>query len=132
QVFKKYLPKPKTKKQPPKVVFVNTDFDEIVKSIYDRGLNLTEDYSDWLRVCYAIVSKYGDSNTGRDHFDTLSRNSSKSNPEDCRRQYDACLHTHSEGKSKTSSINFIYWLAKQSGIETYSIETKDVIRSTTS
>jgi len=133
QLFKKYLPKAKTtKKQPPKVVFVNTDFDQIVKAIYDRGLNLTEDYSDWLRVCYAIVSEYGDSNTGRDHFDTLSRNSSKYNPEDCRRQYDACLRTHNERKAKTSTINFIYWLAKQNGIETYSIETKDVIRAASS
>lgn len=132
QVFKKYLPKPRTKKQPPKIVFVNTDFDMIVKSIYDRGLNLTEDYSDWIRVCYALVSEFGDSNQGREHFDTLSRNSSKYNSEDCRRQYDACLRTHNEGKANTSTINYIYWLARQNGIETYSIETKDVIRAAAS
>jgi hypothetical protein len=132
QVFKKYPPKPKTKKQPPKVVFVNTDFDQIVKSIYDRGLNICEDYGDWLRVCYAIVSEYGDSQTGRDHFDTLSRHSSKYNQKDCEKQYSACLKNHNSNRQKQSTINYIYWLAKQNGIETYSVETKDVIRAAAS
>lgn len=132
QVFKKYLPKPKQRKQPPKVVFVNTDFDQIVKSIYDRGLNICEDYGDWLRVCYAIVSEYGDSQTGRDHFDTLSRHSSKYNQKDCQKQYDVCLKHHNENKKKQSTINFIYYLAKQNGIETYSVETKEVIRAAAS
>lgn len=132
QVFKKYLPKPKQIKQQQKVVFVNTDFDQIVKSIYDRGLNICEDYSDWLRVCYAIVSEYGDSNTGREHFDTLSRHSSKYSEADCRKQYDVCLRNHNDSKRKQSTINYIYWLAKQNGIETYSIETKEVIRAAAS
>lgn len=132
QVFKKYLPKPKKQKQPDKVVFVNSDFDQIVKSIYDRGLNLCEDYGEWLRICYALVSEYGKSQTGKDHFDTLSRNSSKYNKQDCEKQYDVCLKSHSESKKKVSTINYIYWLAKQNGIETYSIETKEVIRATSS
>lgn len=132
QVFKKYLPKPKKQKQPDKIVFVNADFDNIVKSIYDRGLNLCEDYSEWLRICYALVSEYGKSQTGIDHFDTLSRNSSKYNKNDCEKQYEVCLKSHSENKSKVSTINYIYWLAKQNGIETYSIETKEVIRATSS
>lgn len=131
-VFKKYLPKPKKTKQQQKVVFVNTDFDQIVKSIYDRGLNICEDYSDWLRVCYAIVSEYGDTETGRDHFDTLSRHSSKYNPKDCVKQYNACLRNHNDSKKKVSTIAFIYDIAKRNGIETYSIETKEVIRSAAS
>lgn len=131
-VFKKYLPKPKKAKQQQKVVFVNTDFDQIVKSIYDRGLNICEDYSDWLRVCYAIVGEYGDTNTGREHFDTLSRHSSKYNPKDCAKQYAACLKNHKDSKTKVSTISFIYDIAKRNGIETYSIETKEVIRSAAS
>ena len=131
-VFKKYLPKPKKTKPSPKVVFVNTDFDQIVKSIYDRGLNLCEDYGEWLRVCYALVSQYGDGETGKNHFDTLSRPSSKYNEKDCKRQYDVCLKNHNEGKKKQSTINYIYYLAKQNGIETYSVETKDVIRAASS
>lgn len=130
--FKKYLPKPKQKKQPQKVVFVNTDFDNIVKSIYDRGLNICEDYGEWLRVCYAIVSEYGDSRTGRDHFDTLSRHSSKYNEKDCTKQYDVCLSSHKDSKAKLSTISHIYDIARRNGIETYSIETKDVIRAASS
>lgn len=132
QVFKKYLPKPKVQKQPPKVVYVETDFDNIIKSIYDRGLNLCEDYGEWLRICYALVSHHGDTETGRTHFDLLSRHSSKYNEADCRKQYDVCLRNHNDGKRKQSTINYIYWLAKQNGIETYSAETKEVIRAAAS
>lgn len=131
-VFKKYLPKPKQQKQPPKIVFVETDFDAIIKSIYDRGLNLCEDYREWLRICYALVSHHGDTETGRDHFDLLSRHSSKYNQTDCRKQYDVCLRNHNDGKRKQSTVNYIYWLAKQNGIETYSLETKEVIRAAAS
>lgn len=132
QVFKKYLPKPKQQKQPPKVVYVETDFDNIIKSIYDRGLNLCEDYGEWLRICYALVSHHGDTETGRTHFDLLSRHSSKYNEADCRKQYDVCLRNHNDSKRKQSTINYIYWLAKQNGIETYSAETKEVIRAAAS
>lgn len=132
QVFKKYLPKPKQQKQPPKVVYVETDFDNIIKSIYDRGLNLCEDYGEWLRICYALVSHHGDTETGRTHFDLLSRHSSKYNEANCRKQYDVCLRNHNDGKRKQSTINYIYWLAKQNGIETYSMETKEVIRAAAS
>lgn len=132
QVFKKYLPKPKVQKQPPKVVYVETDFDNIIKAIYDRGLNLCEDYREWLRICYALVSHHGDTETGRTHFDLLSRHSSKYNEADCRKQYDVCLRNHNDSKRKQSTINYIYWLAKQNGIETYSAETKEVIRAAAS
>ena len=43
-----------------------------------------------------------------------------------------CLKAHSDEKKKVSTINYIYWLAKQHGIEAYSVETKEVIRATTS
>lgn len=129
KLFKKYLPKPKVAKQLPKIVFVNSDFDRIVKEMYDRGINVCEDYRDWIRVCFALVSEFGDTATARAHFDTLSRLSSKYNEKDCQHQYDVCVKAHTDNKSKISTINYIYWLAKQHGIETYSVETKEVIRA---
>src|SRR5690606_15177600 len=130
-VFKKYLPKPKVQKTQ-KVVFVKNDFDYIVKTMYDRGINICEDYSQWIAVCFAIVSEYGDSNVGRSHFDTLSSLSSKYNEKDCKKQYDTCLKAHSESKKKVSTIAMIYHIAKQNGIEFYSEQTKEIIRTTSS
>ena len=113
RIFKKYPPKPRSRKQPPKVVFVDSDFARIVNELYSRGINICEEYGEWLRVCYAIVSEYGDSNEGRTYFDMLSRLSSKYNEKDCMRQYDVCLRHHSDQKQKVSTINYIYWQGEE-------------------
>src|SRR5690606_142493 len=66
------------------------------------------------------------------HFDTLSSLSSKYNEKDCKKQYDTCLKAHSESKKKVSTIAMIYHIAKQNGIEFYSEQTKEIIRTTSS
>lgn len=131
-LFKKYPPKPKVKKNPPPVAFVDSDFGNIVKSLYDRGINLCETYGDWLRVCFAIVSEYGNTSEGLEYFDTLSKLGSKYNAQDCEKQYKVCLASHSESKSKKTDIQYIYEKASMYGIETYSEETKEVVRATSS
>ena len=127
--FKKYLPKKKEPKHP-KVLVIKTDFDSMIKQMDDKGLNLCEDYSDWVRICYALVSEFQEQ--GRDHFHTLSSTSSKYNSIDCDGQFDACLKNHNESKAKKSSIGTIYFHAKQNGIEIYTEHTKSIARFTTS
>ena len=127
--FKKYLPKKKEQKHP-KVMFIKTDFDAMIKQMDDKGLNLCEDYSDWVRICYALVSELQEQ--GRDHFHTLSSHSSKYNSLDCDSQFDACLKNHNETKAKKSSIGTIYFHAKQNGIDVYSEHTKAIARYATS
>lgn len=130
-VFKKYLKKEK-QKTIKKVVFVQSDFDDVVKQLYDRGINICEDYKSWVSVCYALVSEFGDTAIGRNHFDTLSAISSKYHEGDCKKQYDSCVRSHDSSKGKVASIDLIYYHAKQRGIETYSQETKEIIRSASS
>lgn len=130
-VFKKYLPKKKDVKVK-KVVFVSSDFSQIIKDMYDRGVNITETYQEWVSVCFALVSEFGNSNEGRDYFDSLSRNSTKYNAEDCLKQYEICLKAHNDYKDKKSTIGLIYHYAKYHGIETYSQETKEIIRTASS
>ena len=125
-VFKKYLPKQKPKKEH-KVVFVKSDFDNIVKQFYDRSINICEDYTDWVTVAYSLISHFGES--GRSHFHTLSSISAKYNYEDTDRQYDSCMRNYSEQKSKVSTIASIYYYAKLHGLEIYSEKTKDIIRA---
>ena len=127
--FKKYLPKKKEPKHP-KVMFIKTDFDAMIKQMDDKGLNLCEDYSDWVRICYALISEMQEQ--GRDHFHTLSSHSSKYNSLDCDSQFDACLKNHSISKGKKSTIGTIYYHAKQNGIDIYSEHTKAIARFTTS
>jgi predicted P-loop ATPase len=128
-VFKKYLPKKKEIKYN-KVVVVKNDFDSMIAEMDKKQVNLCEDYSDWISICYALVSEFGEQ--GRDHFHTLSSHSSKYNSDDCDRQYTACLKNHSESKGNKSTIATIYYHAKQNGIDAYSNQTKEIMRSATS
>ena len=128
-VFKKYLAKQKEIKTQ-KVVVVKNDFDEMIAQMDKKQVNLCEDYSDWISICYALVSEFGE--LGRDHFHTLSSHSSKYNSDDCDRQFTACLKNHSDGKGKKSTIATIYYHAKQNGIDAYSNQTKEIMRAATS
>jgi len=128
-IFKKYLPKKKEQKYP-KVMVIKTDFDAMIKQMDEKGINLCEDYSDWVRICYALIQEFQEQ--GRDHFHTLSSHSSKYNSLDCDSQFDACLKNHNETKAKKSSIGTIYYHAKQNGIDIYSEHTKAIARFTTS
>ena len=128
-IFKKYLPKKKEYKQQ-KVVVIKTDFDSMIAQMDQKGLNLCEDYSDWIRICYGLVSEFGEQ--GREHFHTLSATSSKYNSIDCDAQFDACLKNHNESKGKKSSIGSIYYLAKQNGIDIYTEHSKAIMRHATS
>jgi len=127
--FKKYLPKKKEYKQA-KVVVIKSDFDAIIDQMDKKGLNLCEDYSEWIRICYALVSEFQEQ--GREYFHTLSSHSSKYNSLDCDAQFDACLKNHSESKTKKSSIGTIYFHAKQNAIDVYSEYTKSIMRHATS
>ncbi len=127
--FKKYLPKPKPKKIQ-RTVFVKSDFDLIIKQFYDRSINLCEEYSDWVTIAYSIISQFGEN--GREYFHTLSSISSKYNELDTDKQFDSCLKNASEQKTKVATIGTIYHLAKINGIETYSAQTKEIIRSAAS
>lgn len=127
--FKKYLAKKKEVKHP-KVMVIKTDFDAMIKQMDEKGINLCEDYSDWVRICYALVQEFQEQ--GREYFHTLSSHSSKYNSLDCDSQFTACLKNHSETKSKKSTIGTIYFHAKQNGIDIYSEHTKAIARFTTS
>jgi hypothetical protein len=128
-LFKKYLAKPKERKLA-KVAVIKTDFDAMIAEMDRKGLNLCEEYSEWIQIAYALVSEFGEG--GRDYFHTLSSHSSKYNSDDCNSQYTACLKNHSESKGKRSTIATIYYHAKQNGIQAYSEQTKEILRAASS
>jgi hypothetical protein len=128
-LFKKYLPKKKEQKLA-RVAVIKTDFDAMIAAMDRKGLNLCEDYSDWIQIAYALVSEFGE--IGRDYFHTLSSHSSKYNSDDCNAQYTACLKNHSESKGKRSTIATLYYHAKKNGIETYSEQSKAILRAASS
>lgn len=128
--FKKYPPKRKPSPQN-KILFVQSDFDEIINQLYSRGVNLCESYPEWVSVAYALISQYNEA--GREYFHTLASLSSKYSHGDSERQYDNCLKSHaSGGKERVATIGTIYHHAKHAGIDIYSPRTREIIRAATS
>lgn len=127
-LFKKYLPKAKPKPVN-RIVFVKTEFDAIISEFADRSINICEDYRDWVSIGYAIASKFGAE--GEDYFHTLSSQSSKYDQTNTSNLYAAICKTESGAKDRRTSVATIYYYAKLHNVQTYSIFTQEIIKTTT-
>lgn len=125
-VFKKYLPKEK-KRKITSVIFVQSEFDEVVNQMVKNSVACCEDYRDWLNIGFGLADQFGEA--GREYFKILSAISSKYEPTMCDSQYTHCMN-HKNGKAKKITIATIYWFASQAGISTYSQQTKKIAAAT--
>lgn len=127
QLFKKYLPKEKKKIVP--AIFVQSEFDDVVRQMCDRGVSCVEDYRDWLKVSFALADHLGES--GRDYFHRLSACSAKYDGSICDKQYDHAMKRLGRGGAKIT-IATIYYFAKDAGINIASETTKKISSITSS
>lgn len=102
------------------VVFVQADFDDIVRAICERRIDITGGYQQWLKVCFALCDKLGEA--GRSYFHAISQFSTLYVQRIADRQYTNCLKA---GKAGITIASF-YYLAKQAGIETVSRQTRSI------
>lgn len=110
------------KKRDINYVFTQSDFDNILEQIKERGLDLCkDDYFTYIRVGMAIANELGES--GRDAFHLIASQGSKYRYEKEDKTYTKLCKT---GKNK-SSIGTIYYLCKQEGIEVYREKTRTII-----
>lgn len=114
--------------KPHKTIYVKTDFDEIIKNIDKRGIDIAGCYQNWLKIGFAFANKFGDA--GREYFHIISKHrngAQAANEKLINRQYDACLKSE-RGNRSGVTIDTFYYFVKQAGIETYSTETKEIIK----
>lgn len=117
--FTRYL-KPEKPTPVKEIVFVQSDFDDIVQQICDRKVDITGGYREWLKVCFAIADKFGEH--GRSYFHAISQFSKTYLVGIADKQYTNCLKA---GKSGITIKSF-YYLAKEHGILTTSVQTKRI------
>jgi len=110
-------------KKVPEVVFVQSDFDSIIKEIVGRRIDITGDYQSWLRIGFAISDKMGEG--GRAYFHQVSQFHLDYRADLCDRQYDNCLKARRTG----ITIATFYYYAKQAGIRVISEQTKLIVQS---
>lgn len=118
--FQDYVKLNKERKVPT-VVFVQNDFDLIVKEIVARRINIAPSYHDWLRCAFALADHFGED--GRRYLHQISDDTAT--PQQIDKQFDACL----KAKGSGVTIATIYYFAKEAGIK-ISSEKTDLIVST--
>lgn len=113
----------KREKKKPKGLPLALTGDEIgglITEAVQGGINICEDYSDWLNVGFALASNMGE--TGRAYFHHLSGVSPKYKVSATDRQYNACL----KGQRDGITIASLYWMLQQAGIEMPKQETSKI------
>lgn len=121
--FTKY-PKTKPPKRVDKAIYAPDDFKYVLEQLVSRRINIVEDYHNWLRIGFGLVHQFGAA--GEDYFHTISQFSAKYNPDQCSRQYKACLKHKG---SNEATIAMFYYYCKEAGLEIYSERTKKIAYS---
>lgn len=123
---KKYAIPPMVKESKRRVsntIHLSAQFEKILDELESKAIDITFNYSDWLRVGFAISSEYGEN--GREYFHRVSNVSSKYQPHECDKQYDNCL------RAKRSGVNIgtFYYYVKEAGIQIISESVKKLASS---
>ncbi len=109
-----------------KVIFVQSDFDEIIKEIQDRGIDLSDDdYAKYRALGFAISEAFGEG--GRDYFHIICAAGSKYKQTATDKHYTNFCKSNGHG----ITLATFYHFCKEKGINTYSEETKSIIKRAT-
>lgn len=125
--FKSY-PAREKKRKSPAVVYVATEFEDLLNRMVQQRVECCEAYMDWLRVGFALADKMGE--RGREWYHALSAISGKYEYEASDKMYDACLK--GSASEKRATIGTIYYFAKQAGLDITSPTTRKISSATTS
>lgn len=123
KVFKLY---PKKEKQKQNEYYPTTanDFDDIVREVTNKGINLCEDYDVWIKFAFALSKEFGQN--GRGYFHAFSCPSGKYDYGKTDKMYDIALKRSGSGVG----IATVYFHCKNAGINIVSEKTKKVAQVT--
>lgn len=83
----------------------------VTRELIDIGANIAENYSDFVRLGFALANGLG--SDGRDLYHMLCAHSTKYRMSDCERKWQECLRK-SDGRT---SIATFYHMARQAGVD---------------
>jgi len=89
---------------------IQDEIENIVSQIESNHIDITSTYSDWLKICFALIDALG--SDARDYFHRVSRFNHKYNSTDCDKQFDYCINRKSSG----ITIKTFFGFAKDHGI----------------
>lgn len=117
--------KSEIKKELTDYIFFEDDFDNILKQIKERSIDLCrEDYSRWVNIGMSLASHFGIA--GADKFEFICSFGSKYDPKTNGKHYKGFC----ESVEKVS-IGTFYYYCKEVGIDIYTDKTKTIINAVT-
>lgn len=124
KTFKTYLKKEKKKDTYTYYPTTQNDFDDIVREVTNRGLNLCDDYDTWVKFAFALATEFGDN--GRAYFHAFSCTSAKYDYSATDKMFDIAVKRKGNGVT----IATIYYHCKNNGIKIVSEKTKQIAQIT--
>ena len=94
------------------------EISEIASAITSRGIDITQGYTVWRDLAFALADGLGEQ--GRTIFHQLSSINASYNHSECDKQYTACLRSHNGG----ITIKTFYKMAKDTGVDIAEITKK--------
>lgn len=92
------------------IILTGEKVEQYINEAYNRGINIAEDYKDYLNLSFALVSGFGEG--GRSYFHKLTCISQKYNEQQADKQYDIALSRKQNG----ISVGTFYYMLKQAGV----------------
>lgn len=105
---------PEVKVQQQQPVETNTDLTEIeviIQQIESKQIDITNAYSDWRDIGFALADAFGED--GRDYFHRVSKFYADYSVNTCNQQFDNCLKANGQG----ITLKTFFFHAKQAGIK---------------
>lgn len=101
----------------------SNDIDFVVQQITEKGVDLTDSYSDWFKIGMALIAEFGES--GRQYFHAISSQSPKYKAEENDKQYTQWLKSDHARSGTSYSISSLYFMAKEAGVSIRSPRSND-------
>jgi predicted P-loop ATPase len=121
KIFKQYIKKESVKQYKQRIDFPQSDnIDSLIQKIHS---DITGSYHEWIRIGFAIASKYGEG--GEHYFHSLSRFNNNYDEVKTSRQYKYCCRNY---QGSSINIGTLFYYAKQHGYELYDPREKEIIK----
>lgn len=88
-----------------------TEIEEIIQQIESKQIDITNAYSDWRDIGFALADAFGED--GRDYFHRVSKFYADYSVNTCNQQFDKCLKANGQG----ITLKTFFFHAKQAGIK---------------
>ena len=124
-LFTRYIKEVQVKKIE-NFAFAQNDFDNLVRQIQARRVNIAESYDQYLKIGFAFANKFGEG--GRSYFHIVAQQSQKYNFIKAEKQYTYCIrHNTLNNEAKIATF---YYYCKEAGLQVTSERTNKIRKAT--